>query len=142
MAATPNRPDERPADPEDERLARRHIAAVNTSAEVLTRARLVLQGEGYNVTTMNYGPRTYQALAGLQPALILLDVRGDERAGWQALERLQSEGVTRSIPLIVVSAEPEQLALATGRYRSDRCVAKPLDWDELLATIRALIGPP
>ena len=69
-------------------------------------------------------------------------MRADERAGWQALERLQSEGVTRSIPLIVVSAEPEQLAAAAARYRSDRCVAKPLDWDELLATIRALIGPP
>jgi chemosensory pili system protein ChpA (sensor histidine kinase/response regulator) len=132
--------------PEAERqqMARKHIFAVNGSAEFLDFIRELFQEEGYNVTTTNYVPRTFDQVAALQPDMLIVDLAIGVQAGWALLEQLQAEAVTHDIPVIVTTTGgPDLLTRAQAqqqRYGGQRFVAKPFDLEELLTTVRELIG--
>ncbi len=125
-------------------MGRQHVFIVNGSPEFLNLMRELLQEEQYNVTTTNYVPETFDQVAALRPSLLVVDLESGVRAGWDLLAALRDGALTRGIPVIVVSTDPrlleqaerEQVAGDTRRY-----LVKPFDLDEILATIRTLIGP-
>jgi DNA-binding response OmpR family regulator len=122
---------------------RKHIFAVNHDPEFLDLVRMLLQDETYNVTTTNYVPRTWDQIAALQPALLLIDLTPRSQAGWDLLAHLRAEGVTTRIPIVVTSTDPyllERVQQDHDRYGGDKLVAKPFHIDTLLDAIRALIG--
>ena len=53
---------------------RKHIFALNGAPEFLNIVRELFQEEGFNVTTTNYVPRSYDQIAALQPDLLIVDV--------------------------------------------------------------------
>lgn len=60
------------------------------------------------------------------------------------MERLHGEALTRHIPVIVVSTNPQFLDHAhqhSELYGQSRYLTLPFDLDALLATIHRLIGP-
>lgn len=131
------------ADAEQQRMARKHIFAVNDSPEFLDFMRDLLQDEEYNVTTTNFVPRTFDQIAALRPDLLLIDVAIGREAGWDLLEHLQREAVTNRIPIIVTSTDQRLLDRARGdqaRYGGQRYLVKPFELGELLEAIRSLIG--
>ena len=128
---------------EQERERRQHIFVVNGDPDFLNIVRALLQDERYNVTTTNFVPRTFDQIAALQPALLILDVVVGERAGWDLLDRLQAAASTHDIPVIVTSTDPRLLDRARAnpqRYGRQRFLDKPMDLDALLAMIEELIG--
>lgn len=129
--------------PEGEQRARKHVFAVNSSRDILNLVRDLLQEEHYTVTTMTYGPRTFEQIAASQPDLLLIDVAVGEQAGWDLLDHLEESASTRGIPIVVFSTDPCLLDQARVQTRGDadrRFVAKPFDIDELAATVREMIG--
>lgn len=121
-----------------------HIFVVNHEPDILDVVRMLLEDETYRVTTTNYLPRMWTLIAALQPALLLIDLSPRSAAGMELLERLQQEGVTNRIPVVVTSTDPCILARVEReqeRFGGDRLVAMPFDVDVLLAAIRDLIGP-
>ena len=133
-----------PAEPtERERTQRQHIFVVNGDPDFLNIVRALLQDERYNVTTTNFVARTFDQVAALQPALLVVDLVVGERVGWDLLDQLQEAAGTHDIPVIVTSTDPRLLDRARAnqqRYGGQRFVDKPLDLDALLATIEELIG--
>ena len=128
---------------EQERERRQHIFVVNGDPDFLNIVRALLQDERYNVTTTNFVPRTFDQIAALQPALLVVDVVIGERAGWDLLDRLQAAASTHDIPVIVTSTDPRLLDRARAnpqRYGRQRFLDKPMDLDALLAMIEELIG--
>ena len=129
---------------ERRQLQRKHIFAINGAPEFLDVLRDLLQDEQFNVTTTNYLPQTFDQIAAVEPDLIITDLVIGERAGWELLEHLQAEAITRQIPVLVTSTDQHLLDRAQGdaaRYGAQRFVVKPLDIDELLQTIHQMIGP-
>ncbi len=105
--------------------------------------RDLLQEEQYNVTTTNYVPRTFDQIEALEPNLIIVDLEVSKTAGWELLERLQTDAVTRDIPVIVTSTDPHLLERAEAEqdhYAGRRWMAKPFDLDDLLATVQDMVG--
>jgi CheY-like chemotaxis protein len=122
---------------------RKHIFAVNGDPYFLELIRELLQEEKFNVTTTNFVPRTFDQIEALQPDLIIVDLAIGEQAGWDLLERLQEEAVTREIPTVVTSTDPRFLDIARrnqARYGVGRYIAKPLNLAELREAIEDLIG--
>src|SRR5215208_6732833 len=120
-------------------MERKHIFAVNSAPEFLDFVRELLQDEQFNVTTTNYVPRTYDQIAALQPDLLVIDLVVGIQAGWDLLERVQVEVLTRGIPVVVTSTDPGLLARAEAerkRFGGDRYIVKPLDLDTLLDAVR------
>jgi CheY-like chemotaxis protein len=125
-------------------MGRQHIFVINGSAAFLEVLRALFEDEQYNVTTTNYVPQTFDQIAALQPALLIIDLVIGQQAGWDLLERLQAEVLTRQIPVIVVSTDPHLLERAKAdqaRYGGQRFLSKPLDLGEILEGVRSLVGP-
>lgn len=122
---------------------RKHVLAVNGDPAFLELIRELLQEERYNVTTTNYVPRTFDLIAALQPALLIVNLVIHQIAGWDLLDRLQREAITQGIPVIVTSTTPQLLERAKAdqqRYGGNKYLVKPFDVEDLLKTIQQLIG--
>ena len=74
------------------------------------------------------------------PALIIMDLGLPVLDGWEAIARIKSEGETKSIPVIALSAH----AMPADRARAeeagcDEFDTKPVDMPRLLHKIEQLI---
>ena len=124
-------------------IPRRHVFAINASPEFLNIVRELFQDEGYNVTTTNFAPNSFNQIEALQPDALIIDVAIGEEAGWELLEQLEADADTAGIPTLVVSTDPRLLARAeaqAARYGEHRFLAKPLDLEAMLQAIREMIG--
>ena len=78
-------------------------------------------------------------LAAWRPVVILLDLMMPVLDGWGLRAELGRDEQLSRIPVVLLSAVPDarrearQLGVAA-------CLPKPCDLDELLATVRALVG--
>ncbi len=127
-----------------DRARRKHVFAVNSSPDFLLIVREVLADEGYAVTTSDFEPNVFTRIVMRQPDVLTVDVAVGETAGWELLERLHAEPATTDIPVLVTSTSPELLEQAREQaawYETNRSfLTKPMDLDELLGTIREMIG--
>src|SRR5215207_4992636 len=94
---------------------RRHVFAINTSPEFLNIVRELFQEEGYNVTTTNFAPNSFQQIEALQPDALIIDIAIGQEAGWELLEQLSADADTAGIPALVLSTDAR--LLARGRRR-------------------------
>ena len=76
-----------------------------------------------------------------QPDLILMDIQLPGMDGLQATTLLKADDATRSIPVIALTAlamkGDEERILAAG---CDGYIAKPLDYKDFLATVKASLA--
>jgi CheY-like chemotaxis protein len=122
---------------------RKHVFAINTSPEFLNIVRELFQEEGYNVTTTNFAPNSFQQIEALQPDALIIDIAIGQEAGWELLEQLGADADTAGIPVLVVSTDPRLLTRAqeqAARYGAHRYIEKPFDVDALLSSIQEMIG--
>jgi CheY-like chemotaxis protein len=119
------------------------VLVADDSETILLLLRTRLEMEGYEVSTAADGQEVVEALAGAgpdqQPDLILLDAMMPRMSGLDVLRTLRDEG--RDIPILIVSAHraDETLTEAEG-LGADGCVAKPIDFEDLLGRIAHLIA--
>ena len=99
-----------------------------------------LRQEGY--PTRGCGPKEGLALALASPlALLLLDILMPGLSGPELAGELARHETTRDVPIVVMSAY--DLRHWPGRLPQARALLqKPFSLDELLTTVRAVIGPP
>ncbi len=133
----------RAGDAEQDQMERKHVFVVNSAPDLLDLVRELLQEEFYNVTTTNFVPDTFDQIAAVRPAALIVDLAVGERAGWDLLDRLQGDAVTNGIPVMVVSTSLKLLERAKDqqdRFGGDKFVAKPFDIDDVLDGVRSLVG--
>jgi chemosensory pili system protein ChpA (sensor histidine kinase/response regulator) len=122
---------------------RKHIFAINGAPEFLNVIRDLFQEEGYNVTTTNYVPNSFEQIAALDPDALIVDIVVGQQVGWELLEQLNAEAVTTGIPVLIVSTDPRLLNRAqdqAARYGKNRYLIKPFGLDDILNEIREMIG--
>lgn len=124
------RPSERPA----------HILVVNDTQEILELFIQILHDEaGYEVTTTSYQPIMIDYVKTIKPDLIVSDhVFGEEKIGWQFIQRLKMDRDTVHIPVIVCSGAVRELKEMEGYLMSKNVgvLFKPFDVDELLLLVQ------
>jgi putative two-component system response regulator len=129
---------------DDRRTPRKHVFAVNSSPDFLLIVRELLEEEGYAVTTSTFEANVFTQIVMRQPDALLIDVAVGEAAGWDLLRRLHTDAATTDIPTLVTSTSPallEQAQEQAARYGAERSfLTKPMDLDELLRTIRVMVG--
>jgi CheY-like chemotaxis protein len=95
---------------------------------------------GYVAVAAANGAEALQLAQDRPPRLILLDLEMPVMNGWQFLQRRRSNRALSRIPVVVISAIATAIS---GRHDVQGIVEKPLDEQELVHTIRALLpeGP-
>jgi two-component system, cell cycle response regulator DivK len=100
--------------------------------------RLIISG--YQVITASDGAQAVQSARIDLPELIVMDMGLPVLNGWQATHRIRSMPITRSIPIIALTAyamkEDRMKCLTVGCNEYE---TKPVDFPRLLEKIRVLL---
>jgi two-component system, OmpR family, response regulator VicR len=127
---------------EVERTGRKTVLVVDDSVELLELIRELLEIEGYRVVPCRSADDLLPAVQTERPSLLMLDVRLPGRPPWYVYDLVKSDPATASIPVVVCSAAQPEIGEREERLRGHgtAVVMKPFDIEELVGTVRRLIG--
>jgi CheY-like chemotaxis protein len=100
-----------------------------------------LEDVNVRVQTSSSGQDALTKIAAEQPQLILLDIMMPRMSGWQVAAKLRSDGATKHIPIIMVTAlgEASDIERAHDLGVMD-FLTKPVNKVDLLARVRAQLA--
>lgn len=115
----------------------KRILIADDDPAILDSLKILLEEEGYKVETSHDG-RTAQELQEEFPDLILLDIWMSGMDGRDICKHLKSQGKTKHIPIVLISANMDtpQIAQESG---ADDFILKPFDIDYLLKKIETYV---
>jgi CheY-like chemotaxis protein len=111
---------------------RKVVLAVDDDRGVITLLKRYLEHEGYRVVGVVESPQAVDVARKLAPhlAAITLDIVMPRMDGWQVLQALRQEALTKDVPVILCSiVEGLEQGLEMG---ADLCLRKPVTRDEVL----------
>ena len=115
------------------------ILVVEDHADLRDLLAVLLEGEGFIVQTATNGVEALKSLDSARPSLILLDLMMPVMTGDEFRERQLADPRYRDVPVICMTAAHDGRARAE-RIHADEYFQKPLDFDQLLAVVRARVG--
>lgn len=116
---------------------RSRILLVEDDPDALSGLFMLLTRAGHSVLTAENGAQAVDLLTrGIQPALLLMDLKLPKASGWEVLKFLQGDPTLREIPVIVMTGLDARDAHVIG---ADRVLHKPLQMDRLLADVKILL---
>jgi CheY-like chemotaxis protein len=96
--------------------------------------------DGYNVIQREDGESGLQAAKDEIPDAIVLDIALPGIDGWQVLELLRSDVMTRNIPVVVVTAHDTAEVRSRADFATaDAFVGKPFDLNHLRKAVVSLL---
>jgi len=135
-AATESEPDATPADAADGNT----ILIIDSDPSVTTLLRQVLSREGYRAVTAGSAEEGLALALAARPSAILLGALIPEADGWLVLQRLKSNGMLRTCPVILLTAQQDA---AKGRaFGASGHLIKPVDRDQLLRALKSVRAGP
>ncbi len=118
----------------------RCVLIVEDDPSIALGLRMNLESEGYRVLSADDGERGLAAARTDKPDLIILDVMLPSMNGLEVLRTLRGEGYM--MPIIILSARTGEIDKVAGlELGAEDYVAKPFSLAELLARVRAALGP-
>src|SRR5262245_26207872 len=96
----------------------------------------ILKEKGYQISVATNGKQALDAVARVQPDLILLDVMMPEMDGFETCRCLKANEQWRHLPVIFLTARTETTDIVQGfELGAVDYVAKPFNAHELLARV-------
>ena len=108
-----------------------------TDLAVMTKC---LQHGGHNVLTAKNGEEALAKISSHKPDVIILDIVLPGRSGFELCRALKAEPGTSKIPVVICSTKKTEMDKFWGlKQGADAYLAKPVDQEELLRTVKQLI---
>lgn len=116
-------------------LRSHEVLVVDDNDDVRDAFITLLTMHGYGAVGASSGIMALRQLRdGFRPCVVLLDLRMPEMDGWTVWAKMHAEPALASIPVVMVSGDPEQSRRAEVLGMRN-FVRKPIDADRLLATV-------
>jgi len=114
------------------------VLVVEDRREVLEVLQRTLSDNGYSVLTADDGDSGLQMALDHRPDLVILDIGLPKRSGLHVARELRNRAFTA--PVLMLTARDTVSDKVTGfDAGADDYLAKPFDYDELLARVKALL---
>jgi|SRR5687768_14361243 len=124
----------------------KRILVVNDTQEILELFYEILHVEGgFDVELCSIAPNIIDTVREVKPDLIISDhVFGEEKVGWQFIQRLKMNRETANLPIIVCSGAIKELKEMEGYLVSKNIgvLYKPFDIDDLLNLVQQKLENP
>ena len=120
-------------------MAGKQILLVEDNEKNMKLLREVLRATGYRTLEASTGQQAQLVAAKHRPDLVLMDIRLPDMNGVVALSHLRSDARTVAIPVLAVTAQA--MKGDAERFTEagfDGYISKPIDIDELLASVERL----
>lgn len=110
------------------------ILLIDDNPHILEAIELILTTENYQVHSLTQVDNILKDVKSIKPNLILLDLLLSGKNGKEVAAILKSNGETKKIPIVIISAHPsaEKAAMQVG---VDGFLAKPFDIADLLLLV-------
>lgn len=117
------------------------ILVVEDDPEVRRLMAFLLDNEGFTVYASEDGRQALDAIDGIKPDMVLIDLAMPNLDGFQLAEELRSRPEYQKIPIMAVTARDQQVD-KYGAYKAgaNAFLTKPFDPLELLYKVRSLIS--
>ena len=93
-----------------------------------------LEGYDCQIVALNGSQDIFRKAQELSPSAIILDIMMPEQDGWELLQRLRTQALTRSVPIIICTVfDDAQLAYSLG---ASGFVSKPANRERILEALR------
>ena len=114
-----------------------NILVVDDDREIVKAIEIYLSKEGYNILKAYDGEEALKQLTENEVHLVILDVMMPNKDGLETLEEIRK---TKTLPVIMLSAKPEDYDKIAGlNIGADDYVTKPFNPLELIARVNSCI---
>jgi CheY-like chemotaxis protein len=117
------------------------VLVVDDEDAARTVLRIALEHSGYHVVEAQSGAEALSTVGRRRIDCVVLEVRLPDMTGLEVSDRIKGNRATRAIPILHVSgldAPPADRSVALHRS-ADGYLTKPVDPDDLLATVASLV---
>ena len=116
----------------------KHLAVVNDDNTFILLVGELLEERGWTCIPLHEGNKAFETIKREQPDLVILDIRMEQPdTGWRVLNLLMLDPETRSIPVVMCSADWTELQ-AKEPWLKERGVGilpRPFDLDDLYTAV-------
>ncbi len=117
------------------------ILVIEDSAVIRRLIEVCLRAADLEIVMRDDGPTGLEAVTTERPDLLVLDIGLPGMDGWQVLEHIRTNPVTRSLPVVVLTAHAEE----ESRRRADEggadaFVTKPFQPNDFRQTVLDLLA--
>jgi CheY-like chemotaxis protein len=123
------------ASPSKDQLKR--ILIVDDIEDNITLLEAILVDEGYVVDTATNGKTALAKVKAAPPDLILMDAMMPGMDGYEVTRKIREEKDLPFIPILLITAYENMNAAEALDLGANDFVRKPIEYDELMARIRA-----
>ena len=117
------------------------ILLVDDEPDILKVVIFRLKACSYEVMTASDGIKALEAVEKEKPSLIMLDVNMPVMDGIQTLEKLKSNGETKDIPVIMLTAKTQSQDIEKAiNLGANDYISKPFEHIVLLNKIKEILG--
>ncbi|MEO2064964.1 regulatory Fis family protein [Thermovibrio guaymasensis] len=100
----------------------------------------ILEEEGYQVFTEEVGSKVVERVKELQPNLIILDLFLPGISGMEVLKKLNEEGLTEKIPVVIVSGHGTvETAVKAMKLKAYDFIEKPIKYEKFLSAVEGAL---
>ncbi|MFQ5888356.1 MAG: response regulator transcription factor [Candidatus Hydrothermarchaeales archaeon] len=120
----------------------KRILLVDDEIDIRSVYTKMLEKEGYEVATAKDGKKALEKLSEFKPHLVILDIMMPGMDGWEVAKKIRKDQVLGDIPIIILSvkSEIEDKVKSIEEAKTDRHLAKPIEFSEILGTIKSLLN--
>jgi DNA-binding response OmpR family regulator len=112
------------------------ILIVDDDPAILDFLAFILDDQGYRVSTAHDGEEALRVMAGEKPDVIVTDLMMPHMDGWELIQRIRRQPApVRAI--IAMSAVKGNLERTDS---ADLCLTKPFEVEQLITSVRSLLG--
>ncbi len=116
------------------------IYIVEDDTDIRELETYALKNSGYDVLSFAESKSFFKACTNELPQLVILDVMLPDFDGLSVLEKLRQDAVTKSIPVILVTAKTSEMDKVKGLdMGADDYITKPFSVLELISRVRAIM---
>ena len=117
----------------------RRVLLVDDAAEVRLLLQVLLELDGFTVTSAADGPAGLAAVAAQRPDVVLLDVQLPGLDGPEVLRALRDEPATADLPVVFLTGAPPEQSGSLLALGATGVLHKPFDADTVAGQLAALL---